>query len=185
MTSIFRVGSALIFLLLVSACEDGIGDIPLPQALPEGAVGTYCGMILTEHAGPKAQIFEKGRSEPLWFTAIRDAVTYTRLPGEGQSVVGFYVHDMARASSWEKPQSEGIWITADAAFFVVGSNRLGGMGMPETVPFGTVEAAETFAEKYGGHVFRLTEIPVSALLVMDTDNGDKIADQHFGAESQK
>lgn len=185
MISIFRMGSVLIFLLLVSACEDGGGDIPLPQALPEGAVGTYCGMILTEHAGPKAQIFEKGRPEPLWFTAVRDAVTYTRLPGEGQRVVGFYVHDMARANSWEKPQSEGIWITADTAFFVVGSNRLGGMGMPETVPFGTLEAAEAFAEKHGGHVFRLTEIPVSALLDADMENGDKIADQHFRTEAQK
>jgi copper chaperone NosL len=181
MTIIFRM-SLLLMLVLTAACENEVDSAPLPQALTDNAVGAYCGMILTEHAGPKGQIFEKGRKDPVWFTAVRDAIAYTRLPGEGQNAVAFYVHDMSRAESWESPQRTGIWISADTAFYVVGSNKRGGMGMFETVPFGTQEAAEAFASKYGGRVLRLADIPLSALLPDDAGIGATIADQYSGKE---
>ncbi|MDF2368986.1 nitrous oxide reductase accessory protein NosL, partial [Sneathiella sp.] len=141
--------------------------------------------ILTEHAGPKGQVFEKGRDAPLWFTAVRDAIAYTRLPGEGQSTVALYVQDMARAESWERPQSDGIWIEAETAYYVLGSDMRGGMGMPETIPFGTIEAAQAFAAKHGGQVMRLEEIPHTALLPDDGEDSDTIADRQPGESLEK
>lgn len=149
---LIQVFAALMAMALLIGCEDSPIDLPLPRALSDGASGIYCGMILVEHPGPKAQIFEKGRADPVWFSSVRDALAYTRLPGEAQSVVALYVHDMGRAHSWESPQADGIWIAAQKAHFVVGSSKRGGMGMIEVVPFESKEDAKLFAGEYGGTV---------------------------------
>lgn len=149
--------------VLLSGCNSEIAQLPDPEELTELVVGNYCGMVLTEHAGPKAQLFEKGRNDPLWFSAVRDALAYMRLPGEAQSVVAIYVHDMGRAQSWEKPQADGIWILADQALYVINSTRRGGMGMIEVVPFAKRPKALEFAGKYGGEVVSYKEIPTESL----------------------
>ena len=180
-----KLALAMVCIGLLGACDSDGDVVPPPQALTDDAVGVYCGMILTEHAGPKAQVFEKSRDTPLWFTAVRDAIAYTRLPGEGQRTVALYVHDMARAESWEKPQPDGIWIASETAFYVVGSEMRGGMGMRETVPFGAIEAAQAFAAKYGGQVMRFEEIPNTALLPGDNENSETIADKPPGGGAPK
>jgi len=185
MTLIQKFGLVLLCTGLLGACDNDKDHLPSPQALTDDAIGVYCGMILTEHAGPKGQVFEKGRDSPLWFTAVRDVIAYTRLPGEGQSTVAIFVHDMARAESWEKPQKDGIWISAETAFYVVGSEMRGGMGMPETIPFGTIEAAQAFAAKHGGQTMTFEKIPNAALFPDDGDNGDTIADKRLGEGSHK
>ncbi|GLQ05173.1 nitrous oxide reductase accessory protein NosL [Sneathiella chinensis] len=149
---------SLLLSFSIGACQEDQGVLPEPLALTNEVVGTYCGMLLAEHSGPKAQVFEKHKSNPQWFSSVKDAITYLTLPGEAQDAVITYVHDMARAESWEKPQNEGIWIDIRHAYFVVGSRKLGGMGMPEFVPFGQQEKAEIFADQYGGRVVRLSEI---------------------------
>ncbi len=148
---------------LLFGCEATETALPKPEALTEMASGTYCGMTLTEHAGPKAQVFEKGRDEAIWFTTVRDALAYRLLPGEGQSIVTIYVHDMGEAVSWEKPQRDGIWIAADTAYYVVGSDRRGGMGMPEVVPFGSALKAAEFAKIHGGDVVAYNDVPTEYL----------------------
>jgi copper chaperone NosL len=148
---------------LLFGCDEAPSAPPSPQALTDDATGVYCGMILTEHEGPKAQVFEKGRTTPLWFTAVRDALAYSRLPGEAQSIVAFYVHDMGQATSWKKPQTNGIWIQAQNAFYVIGSTKRGGMGMTEVVPFGTKEKADQFALLFGGWVVDYSNIPTDSL----------------------
>lgn len=177
MTLIRKLILAVVCIGLLGACDSQEDHVPSPHTLTDDAVGVFCGMILTEHAGPKGQVFEKGRDTPLWFTAVRDAIAYTRMPGEGQSAVALYVQDMARAESWEKPQPDGIWIAAETAFYVVGSKMRGGMGMPETIPFGTNKSAQSFAAKHGGQMMRFEEIPNSALLPDDSENSNTIADK--------
>ncbi len=157
LTTILLVGA------LLAGCKSEIAQLPDPEKLTELAIGNYCGMVLTEHAGPKAQLFEKGKNDPLWFSAVRDALAYTRLPGEAQSVVAIYVHDMGRAQSWVKPQAEGIWILADQALYVINSSRRGGMGMIEVVPFAKRQKALEFAAEYGGEVVSYKEIPTENL----------------------
>jgi len=115
-------------------------------------------MFLNEHEGPKAQIHIAGRDEPLWFSQVRDAIAFTRLPEETETVTAIYVNDMSRATSWHDA-GDAPWIDADAAAYVIGSRRHGGMGAPEAVPFRDMTQAEAFAAENGGHVARFTEIP--------------------------
>ncbi len=161
----------LLFIVLLGgflvACNGTDDKVPAAQALVDGATGVYCGMNITEHPGPKAQVFEKGRTDPLWFTAVRDALAYSRLPGEAQSITALYVHDMGRATSWENPQDDGIWISAEGALYVVGSEKRGGMGMPEVVPFASQAAALDFAEQFGGTVVDYRNIATSYLFPED------------------
>lgn len=164
MKAITTIGLCLISLVVLGGCDNDADSVPAPQAMTDAAIGVYCGMILSEHIGPKGQVFEKARADPLWFASVRDAIAYTRLPGEAQDIVAFYVHDMARADSWEKPQADGIWIAAETAYYVLGSNKRGGMGMQETIPFGSIEAARNFSEQHGGQVMKFDEIPSTLLL---------------------
>jgi copper chaperone NosL len=128
-------------------------------------------MIIVDHPGPKAQVFEVGRGEPVWFSSVRDALFYLKLPGEAQRVSAIYVHDMGRASSWEHPQDDGIWIKAAAAIYVIGSSRRGGMGARETVPFGQKSEAEKFARRFGGSVVAFDDIPTDNILGDTGDHG--------------
>ncbi|MBE7635919.1 copper resistance protein CopZ [Sneathiella sp. P13V-1] len=158
---LFCIVSLLMSGILV-ACDDD-APLPNPLALTHEAIGAYCGMILTEHPGPKAQVFEKNNPEPHWFTSVKDAVMYLTLPGEAQDAIVTYVQDMAVAHSWERPQDDGIWINLKDAYFVVGSRKIGGMGMPEFVPFSIKEKAIDFSKQYGGRVVRLSEITTEDL----------------------
>jgi copper chaperone NosL len=154
---------------ILSGCDEKVVQ-PEPVGLTREASGHYCQMIIVDHPGPKAQVFEVGRSEPLWFSSVRDALFYLKLPGEAQRVSATYVHDMGKASSWERPQDDGIWIEAAAAIYVIGSSRRGGMGAPETVPFAQKSEAETFARRFGGSVVAFDDIPTDDVL---GDAGDQ------------
>lgn len=165
-----RIAIALIGGVL---CLSGCGDeqiLPEPRALTRHSNGFYCNMIIVDHPGPKGQVFEAGKNTPLWFPSVRDALTYIMLPGEAQSIEAFYVHDMGRARSWETPQNEGIWIKARDAFFVLDSNKRGGMGGRETIPFKDRLAAEAFTAKHGGRIARYTEIPQDYVLGQENDD---------------
>jgi copper chaperone NosL len=94
---------------------------------------------------------------------------YIKLPGEAQRVSAIYIHDMGRASSWEHPQDDGIWIKAAAAIYVIGSSRRGGMGARETVPFGQQSGAEKFARRFGGKIVAIDDIPINYII---GDTGD-------------
>lgn len=161
-----------LLLLALAACDEASGPPPPAEQQAE-AEGYYCGMLLAGHAGPKAQIWLKSRSNPLWFTSVRDAVIFTRLPEEPRDIAAFYVHDMERAASWAAP-GDAAFTDAHQAFYVIGSNRKGGMGGEEAVPFARREAAERFAEDAGGRVVTLAEIPDDYLFeynIPDQDHG--------------
>ena len=152
--------ASLLGLLALAACggPDGNEAPPPPAPLTRAATGYYCGMIVVDHKGPKAQIHLHGRQEPLFFTSVRDAIAFTRLPDEPHDIVAFYVHDMARAKSWDHPGDEA-WMDAKTADYVIGSDRRGGMGAPEAIPFSSREAAERFVAGHGGRIVRLDGIP--------------------------
>ncbi len=151
--------------LVISGCseESGSADVPGPIARNEEAVGHYCKMNLREHAGPQAQIHLRGVEFPIWFSQVRDAIAFTRLPEETQDPVAIYVNDMGKADNWDLP-ADDTWIDIKTAFFVIGSNKIGGMGAPEAIPFGTQEGAMSFATKHGGQAARLEDIPDAYVL---------------------
>lgn len=153
----------LSLLALVSACEEEKTELPMPQALPENAVGHYCGMLVTEHSGPKGQIILKSQQAPVWFSSARDAVAFSMLPDEAKDIRAIYVSDMGKAANWEKPGATN-WVEARTAYYVIGSTIRGGMGGEETVPFSEIEAAARFAREHGGQVVRFQKIPTDYVL---------------------
>lgn len=158
MIRLLAVLAAALVLPLAACGDKQDAAAPAPVEIGSESTGYFCGMLLSDHAGPKGQIHLAGKSEPLWFSSVRDAIAFTRMPDEPRDIRAVYVNDMGKAASWAQP-GPGDWIAADKAFFVVGSERMGGMGQPEAVPFGGQAAADGFVAKHGGKVLRLSEIP--------------------------
>ncbi|MBR3369430.1 MAG: nitrous oxide reductase accessory protein NosL [Rhodobacteraceae bacterium] len=146
-------------LLALGACrEDGTASLPAPVTMTAEAVGHFCQMEMIEHPGPKAQVFLDGLPDPLFFSQVRDAVAYDRMPEQSHMIAAIYVSDMGAANAtWDSPGADN-WILASAAQYVTGSDRMGGMDMPELVPFATLAAAQAFIARHGGEVLRLDAI---------------------------
>ncbi|MDP4032140.1 MAG: nitrous oxide reductase accessory protein NosL [Pseudorhodobacter sp.] len=162
-----------LMLLALSACRDETASLPDPVAMTADAVGHYCQMNLLEHPGPKAQVHLDGLDAPLFFSQVRDAIAYQRMPEQSHMIKAIYVNDMGAAVSWDAPGADN-WIQADSALYVVGSASVGGMGAPELVPFSTAAAAAAFAGEHGGQVLTLTEIDdadVLAPVALEADSG--------------
>ena len=145
----------------LAGCGDDDEIVAKPAAVEptRDASGHYCGMILLDHQGPKAQVHLPDEEEPVWFSSVRDAIAFTMLPEEPRNYTAIYVNDMG-AAQWDAPEP-GTWIDADAAHYVIGSNRMGGMGVPEAVPFAERDAAEGFVAAHGGRIVALTDVPES------------------------
>jgi copper chaperone NosL len=139
------------------------GAAPAAVALHAEATGHYCGMLLSAHEGPKGQIHLASRTQPVWFSSVRDTIAFTRLPEEPRDIAAVYVSDMARSQYYEQPDPNA-WVEARAAWFVVESEMRGGMGAPEAVPFSDAQAAEAFRARHGGRVVKLADIPDSYVL---------------------
>jgi len=159
-----------LLVFFVAACQKDV-TVPTPVKLTRAAEGHYCNMIVIDHPGPKAQVFEKNQPQAIWFSSVRDALAYKILPGEAQHVLAIYVHDMGRAKSWNKPQDDGIWIKAEEAFYVIGSTKRGGMGAKETIPFRDKDKADQFAHDFGGKIVAYRDIP-PAYILGDEDEYD-------------
>ncbi len=144
--------------LLAGCQEQEAATVPGPISLTREAAGHYCQMTVLDHPGPKAQVHMAGYVYPLWFSQVRDAFAFDRMPEEIAEVTVIYVNDMgAAAAEWDAPGADN-WIPAKAAFYVVGSDRRGGMGAPELVPFAERAAASAFAERHGGTVIGYADI---------------------------
>lgn len=161
---------ALLFALVLSACREDAVQATDPVALTADAVGHFCQMNLLEHEGPKAQVHLEGLpGTPLFFSQVRDAVTYARLPEQSHPILAIWVNDMgASGATWAEPGADN-WIDAKTAHFVVGSRLAGGMGAPELVPFARAEDAAEFARANGGAVVGLDAIPDSAVIAPEAE----------------
>ncbi len=161
-------------LALLAACQQEAAEKPEAVTMTEVAVGHFCQMNLLEHPGPKAQVHLDGLAgTPLFFSQVRDAVAYLRMPEQSHTIAAVYVSDMGNAPSWEEPGRDN-WTLAETAHYVIDSGRAGGMGAPEVVPFADRPAAERFAAAHGGRVVGLDDIPDAAVLAPQIagDEGD-------------
>lgn len=164
---------------VLSACKEEVAaDRPVAVAMTEGALGHYCQMNLVEHPGPKGQIHLDGLDAPIFFSQVRDAIAYLRMPEQSHAITAVYVNDMAAAPSWEEPGVEN-WIAAEDAHFVVGSSVAGGMGAPELVPFSDRAAAAAFAAQNGGQVRELAGISDAEVLAPASADPDPAATDDF------
>lgn len=154
----------LALLVLLTGCGQGNKTaVPPPAPYDPQAVAHFCGMTLGEHPGPKGQIWLADQKQPVWFSSVHDTVAFTMLPEEPKDIRAIYVTDMAKAPSWRNAQLGG-WIDALDAFYVVGSDAAGGMGVPEAVPFSDKAAAGSFAKQHGGTVVDFAGIPAVEIL---------------------
>jgi len=162
MNTIYKI-TFLLVAVLMTACEKTQPvEVPPAQTLTREASGYYCLMTVLHHSGPKAQIFLDDRAEPLWFTSVRDAISFTLSPEEPKNISAIYVNDMTDAD-WDNPGVDN-WIEASKAWYVIASKRSGGMGSPEAIPFSIKENAEAFAKEEGGTVYDLLTIPHDYIL---------------------
>lgn len=152
-------------LCLLVACSDEpqMSKVPSAIALTKEAAGHYCQMVILDHPGPKAQMFLENLMHPLWFSQVRDGLAKVKSKERNAEILVLYVNDMGVAKSWEEPGIDN-WIRADQAFFVVGSDAIGGMGAPEYVPFSDQAKALAFISRHGGKVVRFEEISAEAVL---------------------
>jgi copper chaperone NosL len=120
-------------------------------------------MSLSEHGGPKGQIFVRDLADPYWFSTVRDAFAFAMLPEMPKAIAAIYVNDMARAQNWDQPEP-GMWIEAHRAVYVIGSRRRSGMQTDEAIPFGDAAAARRFAEANGGRVVGFADMPRNYIL---------------------
>lgn len=157
--------AVLLPLSLLAGCKEDSAELSLPEpiALTEEAAGHYCQMIILEHPGPKAQVHLAGYPAPLWFSQVRDGLVYLKSPEQSAEILVLYVNDMGAAVSWAEPGADN-WINAQDAYFVVGSDAVGGMGAPEIVPFADIAQAEAFSSTHGGAVMQLDDIPAEIVL---------------------
>lgn len=157
--------TALAGCLLLAACDGGApsGPPPPPQALTDLAIGHYCGMNLTEHIGPKGQILLRDQDNAVWFSTIREVFAYTLLPEEPKTIEAIYVQDMSQADSHGNPPVDA-WIDAHAAYFLIDSSAVGGMGAPDALPFAHTEDAQAYAQRYGGRVVSFQDMPEDYVL---------------------
>ncbi|WP_300054970.1 nitrous oxide reductase accessory protein NosL [uncultured Roseobacter sp.] len=152
----------LIVLLAVTACKEELTELPDPMPLTADNLAHYCMMNISEHPGPKAQIFLIGLPDPIFFAQVRDAFTYVSSAEQDGYIAAIYVNDMSTVA-WETPGAEN-WMSAEDAHYVVGSGKVGGMGAPELVPFSDAARAQTFVTRFGGTIHQMTDIPESAFL---------------------
>ncbi|MCK5091671.1 MAG: nitrous oxide reductase accessory protein NosL, partial [Gammaproteobacteria bacterium] len=130
--------STFIFVFLLVACEKSqVTEMPPAQKLTREANGYYCLMTVVNHSGPKGQIILTDQQQALWFTSVRDTLSFTLSPEEPKNIAAIYVNDMTNAN-WDDPGADN-WINARKAWYVLDSNRTSGMGTPEAVPFSTKE----------------------------------------------
>lgn len=169
---------AAVALLALSACrEEKDAKLPAPVAMTDAATGFFCQMIVADHSGPKAQIHLEGLPAPIFFSQVRDAMAYQRMPEQAYPIRAIYVSDMGAAPSWQNIGA-GNWINARAAHYVVGSDATGGMGTPELVPFADLAAAGAFVAAHGGRVLsfeQITDADVLAPVPVGAPAGDDAA----------
>lgn len=153
--------AALVAVPLAACRDDRAAETsPAPVEITAASIGHYCGMLLTDHQGPKGQIHLSGKAGPVWFSSVRDTFAFTRLPEEPKNISAIYVHDLAKAADWAQPEP-GAWVEARQAWYVIGSGREGGMGGGEAMPFSDEAAARAFAADSGGEVVRFDQVPDS------------------------
>ena len=158
-----RFAGVVLTALVLAACGDRHASAPpAPKELTGEEIGYFCKMVVVDHSGPKGQIFLADAADPLWFTSVRDTLAFTRLPDEPKTIRAIYVTDEG-AASWDHPEP-GTWVDATRAWFVIDTDKRGGMGAPEVVPFRERSAADRFAGLHHGKVVNFEGVPTDRLL---------------------
>ncbi|WP_299233987.1 nitrous oxide reductase accessory protein NosL [uncultured Halomonas sp.] len=151
----------LIITLLLSACGESEPEVlAAAQPIEAGDSCHVCGMLITEHPGPKGEAFMDKQEEPLKFCSTMDLFAFLKQPENETRVSHAYVHDVAVAP-WVTPDDEAF-VLASEAVYVVGHGQRGGMGHT-LASFADKADAEAFREEHGGEMVSFAEIDLELL----------------------
>lgn len=147
------------------------GDAPDPVAIPEDATCASCGMVISQHPGPSAQIFYEeespaGNENPVFFDSTWEAFQFD-FEHSGLSREAFYVTDYS-AVDYEIRTDAGqqiisrhtaadSFVDAHEVTFVIGSAVVGTMGK-DLLGFSDAGDAEAFREDYGGDLGEFDDV---------------------------
>jgi len=157
-----RLTTAVLAALLAACGPEDEAAAPPPEPLTAEASGFFCRMAVTEHDGPKAQLFVHDREGALWFPSVRDLFTYLRMPDVDGRSRGAWVSDFTSLTAGGGVP-DGGWIAAREAVYVLDSGYEGGMGRSEAVPFRDEAAARAFIAEHGGRVADAEDIDAAWL----------------------
>ncbi len=149
---IFMFLSLSIFL---AGCSSKKTRLPLPRKVLSSTTSQLCGMFLKQYPGPEAQmIYKNGRT--YFFCDTVELFQWMHLKDIADRGVplAIYVQDMTN-NSWNHPEDH--FINAKKAYYVIGSKRMGCMGVT-FASFSSKEAANKFIVKFGGKVYKFNEI---------------------------
>ena len=135
----------------------GEQQVATPREPGPNATGYYCRMTLNEHKGPKGQILPKGWKDPLWFSSVRDALTYSGAGHRQRSRNCGLLGQRYGAGDAGNTLSPGLGSKRKPRWYVVGSSKTSGMGGSEAVPFKELAAAQAFAKEHGGRIVDYVE----------------------------
>jgi copper chaperone NosL len=123
-----------------------------------------CGMLITRFDGPKGEVFLNETGDQVYkYCSTYDLLSYYLDPENRRHIVQIFVHDMSKMP-WESDSiNDNYFIDAKAAWFVVGSVKMGAMG--ETLAsFSLQTDAQAFAKEFGGKVINFTDITYDTLM---------------------
>ena len=156
---------ALLFALLVGLLLAGCGEsepetLAAPVPIESGDSCHVCGMLISEHPGPKGEAFLDKQGEALKFCSTMDLFAFLKQPENETRLSHAYVHDVG-VTSWGRPSDEAF-ILASEAVYVVGHDRRGAMGHT-LASFAEQADAEAFRETHGGELVSFDEIDLELL----------------------
>jgi nitrous oxide reductase accessory protein NosL len=168
-------GASALAVASVAGCLGGNGDaMPAAVAITDTAACDECGMVISKHPGPNAEVFwadvaPEGRDPPFWFDSLKQCFFPHYFEGRdaGRSLDAAYVTDYSAVEYTVNTQEGAAYITSDTdvdslvdattVMYVVESDVQGAMG-PDFVPFSDDADAEAFAAEHGGSVVAFDEI---------------------------
>nr|WP_281274421.1 nitrous oxide reductase accessory protein NosL [Halomonas nitroreducens] len=131
-----------------------------PQPITAGDSCHVCGMLITEHPGPKGQAFLDGADAPRKFCSTLELFVFLAQPETASRLSHAYVHDIG-VTTWGTPADEAF-IRADEAWYVVGHDRRGSMGHT-LASFADRDDAEAFRREHGGRTLAYADIDLDLL----------------------
>lgn len=168
-------GASAVAVASVAGCLGGNGDAaPAAVAISDAAACDECGMVISKHPGPNAELYwqglePEGRDAPFWFDSLKQCFFPHYFEGRDadRTLDAAYVTDYSAVEYAVNTQEGASYITshtgadslADATTlsYVVESDVQGAMG-PDFVPFSDDADAEAFAGEHGGSVVAFDEI---------------------------
>ncbi|MFW5948291.1 MAG: nitrous oxide reductase accessory protein NosL [Halolamina sp.] len=156
---------------LAGCLGGGSDDVPAAVSLPDDATCDVCGMVISEHPGPTAEIFyadqqPAGHDNPARFDSTWEAFQFD-FEHEDWSREAFYVTDYATVDYEIRTDDDqeiisthydaDSFVDATEVTFVAGSSVEGAMGR-DLIAFSEEEDAESFQSEYGGDIVTFDEV---------------------------